>query len=126
MRQDYISFIDTQMLDKRAIELYNGVGSNLWYLSWVNSYIPEDIVELFEPAAIWHDVAYSLGGTDEQRMWADTHFEQLIMDACYTLQGYARIRARFWARVCFVGVRTGGTISWEKREAPVSIQELFA
>ena len=125
-RNHYIDFINAQCLDDRADRLYNGVGSDLSYLSWANGYIPDDIVALFEDAAIWHDVAYSLGGTDEQKMWADTHFEQLIMDAAYSLKGWARIRARFYARVCFVGVRTGGTLSWKRREKPLTIEEYFA
>ena len=121
-RWQYINHVDTVFigLNVEQYESYcNGVGSKHWLLEWAK--VPPDIEATFRTASDFHDVAYWLGGTAQQRAWADCEFFARIMEAAYSFEGnyFSQLRLRAWAQLCQLAVRLAGDVTWEHRDNPL-------
>ena len=74
---------NVHILDKYSIteigKIYNGIGPDR-FPDWLREIVTAS-ADLFEPAALIHDVEYHVGGTREQFTAANDRFKQ----NCYTL-----------------------------------------
>ena len=112
---------NVEILDRYSVEeisvIYNGIGPDR-FPDWLRKIVTES-AELFEAAALIHDVEYDEGGTREQFTAANDRFRR----NCYTLvkdqYGWYDIRrylwmnkARRWSNYC----ELFGWSGWTKPE----------
>lgn len=91
--------------DEDLEEIYNGIGPDR-FPDWLREIVTES-AELFEPAALIHDVEYEEGGTKEQFTEANERFKRncyaLVKErfALYDIRRYLWMnKARRWSNYC--------------------------
>lgn len=116
LRLENVEILD-RYSEAEIAEIYNGIGPDR-FPGWLRKIVTES-AELFEAAALIHDVEYDEGGTREQFTAANDRFRR----NCYTLvkdrYGWYDIRrylwmnkARRWSNYC----ELFGWSGWTKPE----------
>lgn len=116
LRLENVEILD-RYSEAEIAEIYNGIGPDR-FPDWLRKIVTES-AELFEAAALIHDVEYDEGGTREQFTAANDRFRR----NCYTLvkdrYGWYDIRrylwmnkARRWSNYC----ELFGWSGWTKPE----------
>ena len=119
LRLENVEILD-RYSEAEIAEIYNGIGPDR-FPDWLRKIVTES-AELFEAAALIHDVEYDEGGTREQFTAANDRFRR----NCYTLvkdrYGWYDIRrylwmnkARRWSNYC----ELFGWSGWTKPEGVV-------
>lgn len=109
MSREAISYITKVMNLLSADELnsfYNGCGSSIHVLRMFR--LPDIYAKKFKTCCDWHDIAYWVGGSWEDRAAYDKEFYRRLKSACGK-----ELKSRFWAWVCYCAVRDGGFASFE-------------
>lgn len=101
--------------------IYNGIGPDN-FPEWLRKIITES-AGIFEPAALIHDLRFSIGGTDEDYQKANDEFERnakTLVKHKYSWWNYKRYiwlnKARRWANYC----RIFGKVAWNEKKVDTS------
>lgn len=96
---------------------YNGVGSTHPLLKWFRP--PQWIQKLFDDAAIFHDVAYWVGGSSEHQEIVDEEFGARCWHAVSKLGFLKRKLALLWLNIDDDALKNFGFIAFEARTEPL-------
>lgn len=119
----YIPHVDRiieQLTESEIAAFYNGMGSELAFFRLFS--LPAYYRMLFEPAVIFHDVAYFVGGTESNRDEVDAEFYRRCLELSKKAPG--RLRSAAWARIAFYAVTLGGSISFEYLARARTLKEM--
>ena len=116
LRLENVEILD-RYSEEEIAEIYNGIGPDR-FPDWLRKIVTES-AELFEAAALIHDVEYDEGGTREQFTAANDRFRRncytLVKDRCgwYDIRRYLWMnKARRWSNYC----ELFGWSGWTKPE----------
>ncbi|MBF0205198.1 MAG: hypothetical protein HQK67_13075 [Desulfamplus sp.] len=80
----------------------------------------------FESSCAMHDVSYSQGGCEEDRIEADVGFFRAMLKDCEKVSGVlSKRRYVIWAHLYFMGVRTFGWRYFNYRHEKLSLASLI-
>lgn len=100
--------------------ILNGIGSRQnWLFRKFN--FKGWLYRLVKRAVDKHDIAYTCGGDFDCKRWADARLEDELIEIANQI-----IFGETIVRKAMVVVRSGGLLSWEFREYPLSISECLA
>lgn len=105
-------------------QFFNGFGSELPGLSLFTKVIPKFYRDVFLAAANWHDCAYLIGGGKADQIAADAYFLKQMCNSALSLAVDKMFWGFVWAALSWIGVALVGSMSWQDRELPLTLEQV--